>query len=63
MRKGWGHKPPQRETKMEHMQQLEQLMIENQEVLIRLKKGDPQDYTIEKIKEREQNEKRPKTKI
>ena len=48
---------------MEHMQQLEQLMIENQEVLIRLKKGDPQDYTIEKIKEREQNETRPKTKI
>lgn len=37
------------------MEQLEQLMIENQEVLIRLKKGDPQDYTIEKIKEREQN--------
>ena len=32
---------------------LEQLMIENKEVLVRLKEGNPEDYTIEAIKERE----------
>jgi hypothetical protein len=39
---------------MTPLQQLEQLMIENQDVLIRLKESDPNNYTIEKIKEREQ---------
>lgn len=39
---------------MTPLQQLEQLMIENQDILIRLKEGDPNNYTIEKIKEREQ---------
>lgn len=33
---------------------LEQLMIENSEILIRLKEGNPEDYTAEAIKEREQ---------
>jgi hypothetical protein len=28
-------------------------MIENKDVLIRLKEGNPEDYTIEAIKERE----------
>jgi hypothetical protein len=31
---------------------LEQLMIDNKEVLVRLKEGNPEDYTIEAIKER-----------
>ena len=32
---------------------LEELMIENKDVLIRLKEGKDEDYTIEAIKERE----------
>lgn len=38
---------------MNEMMMLEQLMIENKDVLIRLKEGNPEDYTIEAIKERE----------
>ena len=41
---------------MTEMEMLEQLMIENKDVLVRLKKGDPEDYTIEAIKERETND-------
>ena len=38
---------------MKEMMMLEQLMIENKDVLIRLKEGNPEDYTVEAIKERE----------
>ena len=38
----------------EAMVMLEQLMIDNKEVLVRLKEGNPEDYTIEAIKEREE---------
>jgi hypothetical protein len=38
---------------MNEMMVLEQLMIDNKDVLIRLKEGNPEDYTIEAIKERE----------
>lgn len=37
---------------MTEMEMLEQLMIENKDVLVRLKEGNPEDYTIEAIKER-----------
>ena len=42
----------------EAMVMLEQLMIDNKEVLVRLKEGKPEDYTIEAIKEREECYKR-----
>lgn len=38
-------------THKEAMIILEELMIENKDVLIRLKEGKDEDYTIEKIKE------------
>ena len=31
------------------LEMLEQLMIENKDVLVRLKEGNPEDYTAEKI--------------
>jgi hypothetical protein len=39
---------------MTKMEMLEQLMIENKDVLVRLKEGNPEDYTVEAIKEREE---------
>jgi hypothetical protein len=38
---------------MNEMMMLEQLMIKNKDVLIRLKEGNPEDYTVEAINERE----------
>ena len=40
-------------THKETMIVLEELMVENKDVLVRLKEGKDEDYTIEKIKEKE----------
>ena len=40
-------------THKEAMIVLEELMIENRDVLVRLKEGKDEDYTLDKIKERE----------
>ena len=40
-------------THKEAMIVLEELMIENKDVLIRLKEGKDEDYTLDKIKEKE----------
>ena len=40
-------------THKEAMIVLEELMIENKDVLVRLKEGKDKDYTLDKIKEKE----------
>lgn len=40
-------------THKEAMIVLEELMIENRDVLVRLKEGKDEDYTLDKIKEKE----------
>ena len=40
-------------TNKEAMIILEELMIENRDVLVRLKEGKDEDYTLDKIKEKE----------
>lgn len=40
-------------THKEAMIVLEELMVENKDVLVRLKEGKDEDYTLDKIKEKE----------